>query len=93
MISKKFIQANAKLDEWLALPATQLVLAYLRANCDFIGTRRGNDVNIVVGNEGAIQGWFAAVRAIETCGAPEKEHAPVSFESYGAQMNRAEQPK
>lgn len=78
----KTLQSNHDMQKWLSNPTTVAVLQYLRANCPFIGRGRPSDANVVVNNEGAIQGFFSAVDAIPHLATPPQERTRHEWQPY-----------
>lgn len=78
----KELQNSHPLDKWLADKTTVAVLAFLSENCPFIGNRRPSDVNVVVNNEGAIQGFFHALKEIRSITKPVGEREKVQWQPY-----------
>lgn len=78
----KNLQSSHPLDKWLADKTTVAVLAFIAENCPFIGNRRPSDVNVVVNNEGAIQGYFAALKEIRAAADPVAGRETVQWQPY-----------
>lgn len=78
----KTLQSSHPLEKWLADKTTVAVLAFIAENCPFIGNRRPSDVNVVVNNEGAIQGYFAALKEIRAAADPVAGREQVQWQPY-----------
>lgn len=78
----KTLQSSHPLEKWLADKTTIAVLAFIAENCPFIGNRRPSEVNIVVNNEGAIQGFFAALKEIRGITAPTEQREKAQWQPY-----------
>jgi len=78
----KHLQSSFPLEKWLADKTTVAVLEFLSQNCPFIGNRRPSDVNVVVNNEGAIQGFFDALKQIRSIANPVQEREKVQWQPY-----------